>query len=76
MSQIKLQILENYVRSIPSSEKNEMILKLSALRLFAFAEYAQRSENTIVPFCIQNQKLLSHSLTRWLSFNSSLPRML
>ena len=57
--------MKNYIRSIPFSENNKMNLNLnlkfeSAISAFAFAQCAQRSERTVVPFCTWKQKLLSH----------------
>jgi len=54
-----------------------MILKLSELRVVAFTKFAKESEKIIVTFVdIEYQKLISHSVTRWLSLYLSLPRML
>jgi len=51
-----------------------MILKLSGLRVVAFAQFTERSEKTIVTWWVLSTKnLISHSVTRWLSLY---PRML
>jgi len=52
-------------------------LKLSELRVVAFAQFAKKSEKTIVTLWIlSTKKLISHSVTGWLSLYRSLPRML
>jgi len=48
--------VKSYVRSIPFSEKDDMVLKLSALRVLAFAECAQKSEKTIMTLWILSTK--------------------
>jgi len=53
-----------------------MILKLSELRVVAFAKFAKESEKAIVTVDIEYQKHIAHSVTRWLSLYPSLPRML
>jgi len=69
--------MKKYVRSIPFSEKDKMIFKLSELRVVAFAQFAKKSEKILHGFVdIEYQKLISHNLTRWLSLYASLPRIL
>jgi len=53
-----------------------MILKLSELRVTAFAQFAIKWKDQCDFVDIQYQKLISHSVTRWLSLYPSLPRML
>jgi len=53
-----------------------MILNLSEFRVVALAKFAKESKKTCDFVDIEYQKLISHSVTRWLSFYGSLPRML
>jgi len=39
--------MKSYVRSIPFPEKDDMILKLSPLRIVAFAQCAQKGERLL-----------------------------
>jgi len=48
--------MKSYVRSIPFSQKDDMILKLSALRVVAFAQCAQEGEKTIATLWISRPK--------------------
>jgi len=45
-----------------------MILKLSELRVAAFAQFARKWKDHCDFVDIAYQKLISHSVTRWLSF--------
>ena len=51
-------------------------MKLSGLRVVAFKKFVKESEKTCDFVGIEYQKLISHSVTRWLSPYPSLPRML
>jgi len=48
--------MKSYVRSIPSSEKDDMNWKLSALRVVAFVQCVQKSEKTMVTSWISSSK--------------------
>jgi len=52
-----------------------MILKLSELRVAAFAQFARKWKDHCYFVDIEYQKLICHSVTRWLSLYPSLPRM-
>jgi len=49
--------MKNYVRSIAFSEKDDMILKLSALRVVALAQCAQKGEKTIATLWISSTRI-------------------
>jgi len=68
---------EKIRQKYPFLGKGEIFLKLSELRVVAFAQFAKKSEKIIATLwiCVQ-KKLLSHSATRWLSLFRSFPRML
>jgi len=55
-----------------------MFLRLSELRVVAFAQFAKKSKKK--DYCdfvdIESQKLIFHGVTRWLSLYRSMPRML
>ena len=59
----------------PRGEKLNF-LRLSELRVVAFAQFAKKSEKTCDFVNIEYQKLNFRSLTRWLLLYRSLPRML
>ena len=66
-----------YDRSISFSEKDKIILMLSELRVVVFAKFAKKSEKNVCDSVdIEYQKLISRSVSRWLSLYRSLPRML
>ena len=48
--------MKRYVRSIPFPEKDDMILKLSPLRIVAFAQCAQKGEKIIAALWISSTK--------------------
>jgi len=48
--------MKSYVRSIPFSEKDVEILKLSALRVVAFSQRTQKGETSIATFWISSAK--------------------
>jgi len=51
-------------------------LKLGELHVVAFAQFAKKDEKDYCDFVdISYQKLISRSVTRWLSLYRSLPRM-
>jgi len=69
--------MQKYDRSTPFSEEDWIILKLSELRVVAFAQFAKKGEKDYCDFVdIAYQQLISHSVTRWLSLYRNLPRML
>jgi len=48
--------MKRYVRSTPVSEKYELILKLSALCVVAFAQFSQKSEKNLMTLWIMSTK--------------------
>ena len=69
---------EEIPQKYPFSEKDYIILKLSELCVVSFAQLASKEEWK--DYCdfvdMAHQKLISLSVTRWLSLYRSLPRML